>query len=227
MLHAAFVLDHTAFQHHIAPILVAIDRGALYPLRTKAEAVIGSMEPEEWLLQEQGTMLESFEPFGDIDHADIGYWLLVLMSTFLQRAPSLGTNWSVLLRALDIVGWSEDDSWLLARGVPTVSLLKPDIHIAPGTVLRESDPYWHWMVPTQSYQRGWLPPEQVHRLKPRLESARDAIMALDDTVIDASYGRSPYGPLDNVARLRDAYGKALAMLKAASSVGKALYMVIS
>jgi len=227
MIHSAFILDHEAFRCHIAPVLAAVDQGNLELLRVQAEAVIGKIEPKDWLLQEQGTILESLGSFEDIDHADVGYWLLVLMSTFLQRAPSLGTDWDVLLSALRIVGWSRDDSWLLVRGVPTVSLLKPDVYVAPGTKLKESDPYWHWMVPTQSYQRGWLPPDQVCDLELRLESVRDAIMGLDETVIDSSYGRNPDGPLDNVARLRDAYGKALEMLGAARSVGQALYMVIS
>ncbi len=228
MLHSAFLFDYKAFRYQIAPTVQAVDQGDYASLYTQATRVVHSMQQEAWVLHNQGTMLEDIEPAQEITSSDIGYWLLILLSTYLQRAPSLGVNWGVLHKALPVVGWSDDEAWLLVRGLSTANLLKPEI----GTVqakssLRESDPYWYWMFPISSYQHGWLSLEQISQLRSQLLAVRSSIMALDKTVIDASYGIGPDGPLDNVARLRVAYSDALSMLQSAEEAGLGLFMVIS
>lgn len=226
MLHRAFLLDYTGFQRHVAPIVRALDRGDYSPLHTQAEKIINSMQPEEWLLHNQGTMLERIYPSDDVDSSDIGYWLLIVLSSFLQPAPSI-TYWGLLWEALRIVGWSENDAWLLIRGVSTASLLKPESDVAQGGLLKTSDPYWHWMIPTQSNQRGWLSLGQIRRLKHQLVSVQDAIMSLDRTTINTADAVNSQGLIDKDDHLRIAYHEALAMLNVAVEAARGLFLVIS
>jgi hypothetical protein len=104
----------------------------------------------------------------------------------------------------------------------TASILKPDIDVGPDTIVRISDPYWFWMFPTQSYQRGWLPLEAIKRLRRQLAAAEPAIMALD-LVVKGQSGKESV----STERLRLAYDEAHAMLQSADVSQLGLFMVIS
>jgi hypothetical protein len=109
MLHRVFLFDYTGFRRYIAPIVQAVDQGNYEPLYTRAEEIIRSTRADERPLQEQGTMLESIDPSLGGDSGDIGYWLLVILSTFLGKPSSLA-RWGILRQALVAIGWSEEDS---------------------------------------------------------------------------------------------------------------------
>ena len=221
MLHRVFLFDYEGFRRYIAPIVQAVDQGNYEPLYTRAEEIIRSTRPEEWPLQDQGTGLESIDPSLGVDSGSIGYWLLVILSTFLSKASSLA-RWGILRQALVATGWSEEDSWQIIRGIHTASILKPDIDVGPDTIVRISDPYWFWVFPTQSYQRGWLPLEEIKKIRHQLVAAEPAIMALDLVV----KGRSDKESV-GIERLRLAYDEAHAMLQSAEVSQLGLFMVIS
>jgi hypothetical protein len=221
MLHRAFLFDYEAFRRSVAPVVQAVDQGNYEPLYTRAEEITMSTQAEEWPLQDQGTGLESIDPSLGIDSGIIGYWLLVILSTFLSKASSLA-RWGILRQALVAIGWSEEDSWQIIRGMHTASILKPDIDVGPDTIVRISDPYWFWVFPTQSYQRGWLPLEAIKRLRHKLLVAEPKIMALD-LVVKGQLGKESV----STERLRLAFDEAHAMLQSAEESQLGLFMVIS
>src|SRR5438046_7922487 len=80
MIHSAYLFDYDCFRSYIAPIIQEVDHGNYISLYRQAEVIINSVPSNEWILHDQGTILESITPSSEIDSTNIGYLLLVILS---------------------------------------------------------------------------------------------------------------------------------------------------
>jgi hypothetical protein len=172
MLHSAFLFDHEKFRQYVVPIIQTVDQGVYDPLYVEANKVFSSVLPEDWVLYDQGTMLERFALSETVDSSDVGYLFLVILSTFLQKAPSLG-SWGTLIELLKTTGWTKEDAWLVMRGNSPATILQPECQASPHDSLELTDPYWYWVMPTQAYQCGWLSCDEVCHFGERLASTQN------------------------------------------------------
>lgn len=228
MLHEAFLLDYSAFKSHIAPLTEALGRGDQTRLVEAARQIALSVAPEEWILHNAGTMLEDVGTAGELSSQEIGYCLLVVLSTHLTRAPSLGIAWSALSTTLFDLGWPEEDVKLLIHGLPVVRLLRNETEAPDTSFLNGGEPYWYWVFPTQSFRRGWLPTDVVTRLHAKLNASMSSLEpaishpeAIRHNLRGSSQEHGHAGASDM------AFRSALAMLDEAQRSAKALYLVIS
>lgn len=225
MHQSVFLFDYQRFRQDITPVLEALDRGNYGPLYEWQKRVVQSMKPEDWILHDEGTDLDSFEPEEQMNNSDLGYWLLVVLSTYLRQPPSPLKDWGLFGHALYL---ADNKSWLMLDGSSTTSLIKPGSEAARPESLRVSDPYWYWVIPTQAYQSGWLSLEQIRSLEQRLVSNHDAIMEVDQRkLVEGTTGLKDISTPERITRLQTAYDDALKMLRTAIEEGVGLYWIFS
>lgn len=248
LIHRAYLLDAGGFRRNSIPILASLDAGNAQPLYEQAAAIVQQTVPGEWILRLAGDSLLDIREVNSVGHPwrypietrlrnassipsyEIGYWLMIIFSTFLKRCPGVGGNYSILEWVLgDMLGWSQEDKQLLFEGVSTSLLLKPDL--PPASEARREDPYWHWMIPSHSKSRGWLSQEQISYVYQRLLSEKGTIQTFDHSRFGDHRGvikiDVPDGQLDYLRGLKAAFGRALMMLEAAQQAETELYMTIS
>lgn len=248
LLHRAYLLNAGGFKEKVAPILASLDTGDAQPLYEQAVAIYQQTVPGEWILRLAGDSLLDIREVNSVGHPwkdpienrlkdastippyEIGYWLLIIFSTFLERCPGMGSNYSILEWVLgDMLGWNQEDKQLLFEGVSTSLLLKPDT--VPVLVVAREDPYWHWMIPSHSKSRGWLSQEQISYLYQRLLLEKETIQTFDYSRFGDHHGvfriDVPDGQLDYLKRLQAAFGRAIMMLEAAQQAKMEVYMTMS
>ena len=93
MLHSAYLFDVEQFRDQVSRYLVQIDNGIYEPLYRKYQEVLRLTAPEEWILHDQGNLLEDFPLTDHFDHFELGYLLLVYLSTFLKKWKQNGNIW--------------------------------------------------------------------------------------------------------------------------------------
>ena len=226
MLHTAYLFDVEQFRDQVKEYLDQLDKGVYEPLYRKYQEVLLSTKPEEWVLHDQGTTLEDFLIEGHISSFDLGYLLLVYLSTFMKKCPSPGSDYGLLFRVLlESAGWDEDHIWLLLRGMPVGSIFKPEDKSMDFSFHMDG-PYWKLVFPSQSWQRGWLPVDKAIQLKQDLLAIKDHIYSLDESFLEefflGPFGRTPVKP-----RLKRAFDTEFLMLSEAERLNLALYLVIS
>jgi hypothetical protein len=247
LLHRAYLLNAGGFKEKIAPILASLDAGDPQPLYEHATAIYQQIVPGEWILRLAGNSLLDIREVNSVGHPwkdpivnrlkdasaipsyEIGYWLLIIFSTFLERCPGMGGNYSILEWVLgDMLGWNQGDKLLLFEGTSTSLLLKPNL--PPASEARRGDPYWHWMI-ARSSRGGWLSQDQVSYLYQRLLLEKETIQTFDYSRFGDHHGvfsiDVPDGQLDYLKRLQAAFGRAIMMLEAAQQAKMELYMTIS
>lgn len=233
LLHSTFLFDYKLFYQEISALLRDLDKGDYLPVYARARESVNGIKPEEWILHDQGTTLVpsileiGVDPeFRESDR--IGYCLLVILSAYLRKnQPSLCENWAILHRVLQIVGWSNVDSELLIEGMPIEKLLKPNLKFISREPRKSTDPYWRWVVPDHAHTAGWLPLEEIHRLRLKLLEAKPLLAHFDFTSYPHIEVTNPVVVRDYQQRLQMAYTNALALLSAAEEVKVGLFMVIS
>jgi hypothetical protein len=222
--HSAFLFDYLAFRRHISPIISSLDQGDIQPLFAEAKSVFDDIEPDKWILHDEGTELERFEANEILDQSDIGYLLLVVLSRFLQPAPNLA-SWGTLSIILETnFSWSKEETEFLIHGTVLSSLLKPNE--APPKVLTVKDPYWFWMFPTQSYRNGWLPFEEVVRLLNKINTIRDQAVSSGSQVDNLTMGDTLNLSADDLKKIRASLNEVLLMLRSAKDAKRGLFYVI-
>ena len=245
--HKAFLLDAHEFREKVLPILVSLDSGDARPLYELALSTFRRTEPSKWVLGMAGSSLlditkvnsvglpanrsveDLLRDTSAIPPSELGYWLLLIFSDFLQECPGIGVNYAILDRVLNMLGWSQDDRRLLFEGVPTSTLLKPAS--TPVPTVSEKDPYWYWMIPSHANKRGWLSQDQILRLYHQLHAEGRSIRTFDHRRFGEKWGLMPItvpdGQLDYLKRLHEAFEHAIMMLEASQQAKTELYLVIS
>lgn len=231
LLHSAFLFDYKRFRQETFDLLCEADRGNYLPIYARARQSVQCIEAEEWILHLQGTTLSLHEIETDIEldePIEVGYHLLVVLSAYLLRkCPSLAGNWGVLQKALQVAGWSDVDIELLVEGMPIEKLLKPDIEILQRGHQKATDPYWRWVIPTQAYASGWLPGEEVRRLRCKLQRTEKRIQIFDFSRYPGIDTTNPTVIREYGRYLQTAYANALALLLVVEKAGMGVFMVIS
>ena len=246
--HRGFLLDAKGFQECVSPLLRSLDAGDARPLFEQAVQVVEQNSPDLWPLRLAGSALldirkvngvgvprkerieECLQDPSMIHGLDLGYWLLLVFSKFLQQPTGIGINYATFCAFLsNFMEWKVQETKLLAQGVPAVILLKPDA--VPVSCVEVTDPCWYWMIPTHAYRSGWLSQEQISLFYQKLVAQREAFESFDYRWLSSrGPGYSYYEPderVDRLNRLREAYGRAVSMLEDAQKAQRELYVVLS
>lgn len=204
-----------------------LDQEIYGPFYKRMSGIARNIKPEEWVLQGQGTMFD--EDVNDLavkpSSGEIGFWLLVFLSTFLEEIQSSHIQWGLLFYALDKVGWSKEDYLPLLEGSSLPLLLKPDLRNSRFVVSDEA-PYWNNMVPTQSFKRGWLSLEEISDIKSRLMSSQNAILSLSEENL-ASYSESVFINKSKKPALHAALNNLIALLESTENNHLGLLIIVS
>ena len=237
LAHSAFLFDYRAFQSAVGSLTAELDAGNPEPLRARVAEIrqrIGNSA--NWILHDRGTYLWDAVPAGDARFKSglWGNWLLTILSTFLSPCIEQGDDWSKLSCTLHSLKWTDEDVWRLLTGLSTVWLLKLDASYQRGMVVEWSMPYWYWMRPDRSTYCGWLPVEEVERLRQRLlddqhrlEEDLQTWIRLSPHVSAANAHISPdLNPDYWYQRIPIVYQQAVAMMSRASEAGVGLFSVV-
>ena len=246
--HRAFLLDSDRFKHEVQPLVDALDRGESKPLFNCANKVFKSGKTEDWPFTTIGESLVDISRFTSVGkpwkkpieaklndlefiHAsNIGYWLLIIFSKFVDECTGIGSNYSILDGIQSEHGWAELDRKLLYEGKPTCSLIKPGLaHIHPQNYNEWR--YWHWMRPGYVFKEGQLSIADIEKLNFLLQEDQGFI----DNYDYREFGEEwmgwtltvPEGQLEFLTRLREAYSRATKMIAEAFDTNKSLYVTLS
>ena len=242
-IHRAFLLDATGFRQTVDPILTSLDSKDARPLFDQAIAVVKQTSPNDWILRLAGASLLDIRHIDSIGRPrtysienylkniaaipsyEIGYWLLIVFSSFVQRCVGMGCDYSILEWVLQVLGWNQVDMRLLFNGMPTSLLLKPDAVSIPAP--SPDDPYWNWMIPPHSKGRGWLSQPQALRVYHRLVSEDAAIRAFDPGHFVNLRVPEPEGQVAYTQRLQTVYERAIKMFESGLQAQRELFLTIS
>ena len=248
--HHAFLFDIHAFHKSISSLIVAVDRGDLLPLFDQANKIIKDVAPDVWLFDDVGSPLMGRDEIHKVNFAgvprtqpitqqladakavhpgDIGYWLLIVMSRYLEKSSGIGSNYSILETALTNMGWSHANRERLFYGLPTCLLLMSNCTRV--SLRTDKDPYWHWIVPPHAQSSGWLPPEEVVRLVDHLASMQPRIQSYDPQLFPNPWQLTGEALIDSqhdfFVRLHNAYDEASVMLRQAQQSNRGVFMVMA
>jgi hypothetical protein len=246
--HRAYLLDSTAFQLEVAPIINILDQGNLYPLFNKAVSVFEQGSVEDWPLNSSGESLLDITKFNcsanpwekqieeilyepeNVHPSEIGYWLLIFFSQFLEECAGIGINYTILDGILDERGWSKRERSVIFEGTPTYRLIKPESDQIPPqkpSVWR----YWHWMRPGNVFREGVISKEEIMRLYNHLDDEKECIRSFDHRQFGEEWRGWPLdvpeGQMEFLNRLQDAYSNTLTMFSEAIDAKKSLYVTLS
>ncbi len=248
--HYAFSFDVNRFQKSISPLIAAVDEGNLRPLYDEANKTIQFMAQGAWLLDEAGSPLLGLDEIDRVNFAgvprtqpikeylgdsnavhpgDIGYWLLLVMSRYLEKSCGIGGDYPILETALANAGWSYADCERLLRGLPCCLLMKSDCKRL--SLRTDNDPYWHWIVPSHAQSSGWLSHHQVVRLLDEISSVRPTIQGYDPHLFPNPWNLTGEALVDSqrdfIERLQNAYNKAIVMLQHAQQSSRGVFMIMA
>lgn len=249
LIHYAYSFDVEEFMKSTSLLVESIDKSDLRLLYKAMTETIHNEFPGLQLLAEAGYRIpyeEEFtslnfvglprsHPLGDyldgvkpLPSEEIGYWLLTILARYLKKSSGIGANYSVLDMSLRNVGWSEVDREYLIAGLPCCLLIKPDCTRQSQRI--ESDPYWHWIVPSHAQSSGWLPYHEVARLKALLSRVEPKIRNYDGHLFPNPWGLLGQDLIDSQAdwnnRLQSAFNRAMMMLNTALQVQTGVFMVM-
>jgi hypothetical protein len=248
LTHRGFLLNAKGFEERATPILAALDAGDAQPLFAQAVLAFERTTPDQWPFRQCGERLLDIrkvdttgrawqEPIerqlGNIPAlhpSDIGYWLLLILSAFVERRPDIdiGDDYPILDGVLQILGWSEENRRLIFEGIPISALFESRV---PPIEQIDSRHYWNYARPYSSRAAGWLSQRQTSELHRRLLTERKSTETFDPKRFgDRFMGRRltvPEGQFQYLKLLHFAYGRATRMLKAARQAETELYVVLS
>lgn len=246
--HYAYPFDVDTFMASALPLAKSVDAGDLRPLYEKMVETTHSAFQGPWLLDEAGSRLPGEDelarfnfvglprsrPVEDylkgvvpLPSEEVGYWFLILLGRHLKRSCGIGSDYSILDTALRNVGWSETDREYLIAGLPCCLLIKPDCTRQSQRI--ESDPYWHWIVPSHAQSSGWLPYHEVTRLVDLLAQTQPKIRNYDVHLFPNPWGLAGEDLTDSQVdwnnRLQIAFDRAATMLETALHTKDGVFMV--
>lgn len=237
LAHSAFQFDYRAFQSVAIPLAAELDAGNPEPLRAQVAKIrleVGN--PKNWILHDKGIEMGDYGMDRDprFQNCLWGNWFLTILSAFLSPCIELGYDWPKLSRTLHNLKWTDEDVWRVLTGLPTAWLLKPNAPYQRDMVAEHSMPYWYWMRPHRSTYGGWLPVEEVERLRQRLladqhllEKDLRAQIKLPPNVSAANAHISPdLNPDYWYERIPIVYQQSIDMMNQALDAGVGLFMVV-
>jgi hypothetical protein len=251
-VHHASIFSYKEYQEEIRWLVEQVDQQNYEPLRDRTckaiqrirqewplsnlgwtvyeEGVEKEVVTQEWPLLEHGesglTIEDEIRNQDILMPRDIGYWFLIVLAEYLQPCQSPLSNWGVLYSTLTILGWEQIDCDLLFKGLPTSKLVKPEIEEKSPWPLKETDPYWLWLHPSQA-RSGWLPTQSVHNLYNQLREMEDKIKTFDIRQIPNIDASNPVVIKEYDKYLQSAYHDSLAMLSMAQQSNQGLFMSIT
>ncbi len=248
--HHAYSFDVDGFVKSASPLVESVDKGDLRPLFEMTAKTIRNGFQGSWPLEEAGSRLPSEDelvrlnsvglprshPLEDylksvvsLPFDEIGYWFLIILSRHLKVPVGIGADYSVLEMALGNVGWSELDRERLIHGLPSCRLIRSDCtRLAQRS---DSDPYWHWLVPSHAQSSGWLPNLEARRVLDLLAQTEPAIRNYSIRLFPNPWGLTGDQLSDSRAdwnsHLQIAFDRAATMLETAVSAENGVFMVMS
>lgn len=247
LTHQAFLLEIDGFKKNITPVIDSLNSGTAETLYKNATQVFQTNQ-KNWALNSidgdlTNIQYQNFagipykkpiEPLlndlSNLQSADIGYWFLMILSTYLEKIDGIGFDFKIFEWCLEKIGWNADDIKLLIYAMPTSVMLKVDTDIQPKK-LSHSDPYWFWVRPAYAKESGWLSKQQISYLLDKLRFAEKSINAFDPNLFGLQWGMMPIslpeGQIDYLNRAKIAYQSTIQMLETAVRRNKDLYIVIS
>ncbi len=248
--HYAYSFDVDGFVKSASPLVESVDKGDLRPLFEMTAKTIRNGFQGSWLLEEAGSRLPGedelvrfnsvglprSQPVEDYlknvvapPFDEIGYWLLIILSRHLQEFSGIGADYSVLEAALGNVGWSEIDREHLILGLPSCRLIRSDCtRLAQRN---DSDPYWHWLVPSHAQSSGWLPYLEARKVLDLLAQTQPAIRNYDVCLFPNPWGLTGDDLSDSRAdwnsHLQIAFDRAVTMLETAVNAENGVFMVMA
>lgn len=168
--HSAFIFDYRELMFSISPIVDALEKGNVTPLKDRVYRIQQRFGDGNWILANSGTSIGNLDWDQDPKYRQglWGHWILIVLSEYLSRCPSLEYEWTELSHLLRIEKWEDEDIWKLLIGIPIAQLIKPQEKNKHNLPIRWSDPYWYWIRPERSRYSGWLPKEEINRLSDKL-----------------------------------------------------------
>lgn len=227
---ASLFFDYLGFQYEASKLCQAIENGNLRPLQERVYEIAITTPPDKFVLRNYGYGGDLKTP-ESIDivlsspyrNAEIGQWLLVVMSTYLQPCPvSIGYNWKNLAQALETLHFPDEDIDKLSTGLPTSLLINTQASPQHLKVVAHTDPYWQWVRPLYTYQQGgWLPISECQRLLLALQELKLSMLEIETGFPNLPESAEVYWKNS----VLQGYQDACTMLKASLAKDKGLYMV--
>ena len=225
--HPALLFDYDKFNDQVTQLLHFVDDGDLTPLYEKAKEVYFNNQNETFVLFKYGQPLRLLRTITDIKfsltkNSEIGYWVTLLLSKYVEPITSVGFNWRNLAAALKLINWSTQEIDMLFNGLPVNLLLQKEPIAKHIEVVRHNDPYWHWVRLSYSYnQGGWLSITDCKRLYNLLQSSKALVLKVQSDG-ELSQEQELYWK----KAVLQGYNDALVMLSIALKENKGLYMTV-
>jgi hypothetical protein len=192
MYRRVFYFDYLHFREAARPFIERADAGEHSSVVAHANEIAGRPGGRKWILEGHGTGLGELKRRTGPELT--GFAFLVLLSTFLKTVRSDIARPSAFpsaARALKQIGWTERDADLLAQGLATTVLLKPDLVQDP---LQRPSPrddrweeptyYWWWLRPMNAYYTGWWGLEQITYLHSKMVDCRTRVSHIPTNELD-------------------------------------------
>jgi hypothetical protein len=245
--HQSYLADIQGFQIKISPIIDALDSNNATPLFDAALEIVFKKRSDNWILKSAGSGLFDIRsldftgrPYQEpimprlknvrkINSSTLGYWLLIIFSTYLRFCDGIGSDYEILEFCLNSLSMRTSDIRLLIDGLPTSLLIKAHASEEP-KILRHTDPYWYWMRPSHSFGHGgWLPKDIINNLFDELTSRKNSIETFNPKLFGKQWGTLTIsaldGQIDYYNRAQATYKSALSMLQEAKLSNCELYVV--
>ena len=243
--HKAYIFGRSRFERRIVPLIDALGRGEIEPIFNEALGVQNKSSSNQWVFNEVGDIWPDIESrsFGgqprstpldkhclsDIDPMDIGYWLMIILSKYVDSYCGLRENFSILSTVLEKrMGWAKDEIDLLVQGMPLSTSIFSDYDFNFDDPKKNMEDIQLRMSHTKS--EGLLPKEQIRFYLDKLLLAEKSIKAFDHREFSGNWLGTPIlnveGQKEYKARLNHCYHRAIVMLEGAILYKKELLMIM-
>jgi len=244
--HRSFLFDTAGFREQMKPLIFSIHRGKFRSVYEDAACVLDDMKQEEFSFRSIGENLVDIqtesvtgkrwerdinrllEEPSAIDQADLGYWVMLILSNYLVSAIGIGSDYLILQEALREAQWREKEISLLLKGQPLPSLFSSSSIADDRSAVPE---YWNYARPYNSRSAGWISLEEILHLEKRLREITKVVHSDDYKRLQRLMRKMKMVSVDEkmntMKRVSDAYDRALGMLEKAIGTGKDLYILHS
>lgn len=246
LFYRSYMFDASGFRAQMEGLVGSMQRGDLGPLFVDALNAVAKTPPEKFPFRSIGEDLidiqtESvtgkhwerdikllLEDPSAIDQADLGYWVMLILSNYLVSAVGIGTDYNILQVALRDMHWSKNEISLLLQGQPLPSLFS-----SPS--IADDQPiipiHWNYARPYNSRSAGWISLEEILHLEKRLREITVVAHSDNHKRVKHLLRKMKIVSVDEkinmMKRVSDAYDRALGMLEKAIGSEKDLYILHS
>ena len=246
LYHRSYLFDSSGFRGKMDGLMVSMFRGDFSPLFEDACHVVERTPAEKFPFRSIGENLVDIqtesvtgkrwekdiklllEDSGAIGQADLGYWVMLILSNYLVSAIGIGSDTIILQEALREMDWSKSEISLLLQGHPLPSLFS-------SSSIADNQPSvpipWNYARPYNSRSAGWISLDEIHHLEQRLGDVKEMIQSNDHKRLQRLMRKLKMVSVDEKMNMMkivsDAYDRALEMVENAAGTGKDLYILHS